>query len=276
MENFIRIKQYTLDLPTLPKQIELIRESLYRLEIEHRDLLDKHAIDPNIFSNETATAEGLRHIYRYPLVQCGVKNGNAHITAIGQGAKALQLIMEKDQGLILHFRNRQSSKVGILLPEETYIPTTAPEGSHKYRVNTWMPFKMFRTNAEGKREPSFNEWRDTPYEIERLQILERKLNSNIITFCKAVSLHVPFTVKCRIISKHGEAWPMYNRRLQKTFDLTFETNIQLPEGIGIGGSVSEGFGRLMSPVNPKRALLQQRKAEQSNQSNAVFGNQMNN
>jgi len=103
MQNHILIKKYLLDLPTQPRQIELVRESLYRLEIEHRELLEKNGIDLNIISNEIVTENGLKHLYRYPLVQSGVQDGNATITAIGDGAKALQLIIDKDRGLIFHF-----------------------------------------------------------------------------------------------------------------------------------------------------------------------------
>ncbi len=255
MQNHILIKKYLLDLPTQPRQIELVRESLYRLEIEHRELLEKNGIDLNIISNEIVTENGLKHLYRYPLVQSGVQDGNATITAIGDGAKALQLIIDKDRGLIFHFRNNRSQKIGILMPEEKYLSPVAQEEANKYRVNTWIPFKLFRTNTEGKKEASFNEWRDTPYEIERLQILERKLTSNIITFCKAVNLDVPFTIRCRIISKHGEGWRMFNRRLRKRFDLTFETNIRLPEGIGIGFGSVEGYGLLTFPLNQKPDII---------------------
>lgn len=258
MKKSILVRSYLFNFDMLPHQITYLRDAFIRLSLDESELLEKHKIDPVIFSNEKIENGEIKRIVTYPLIQYNSMGNKAMITAIGDGAKAMKLLFEKE--VYINWMGKQLRyPLAIVAQPEQRLSLHAIEKLTRYRVNRWMPFKDKYTNADGEKVPSFNEWQDIPYEIERLQLLERKLTNNLVTICKHLNIEINYTLKVRIISKHGEAWPENNGLPQKTFDLTIETNIKLPEGIGIGGSVSEGFGRLLSPENPKREQIRSNK-----------------
>ena len=235
MKKSILVRTYLFNFEMMPHQITNLRDAFIRISLDESELLEKHKIDPVIFSNEKIENGEIKRIVTYPLIQYNCSNNKAMISAIGDGAKAMKLLFEK--AVYINWMGRQLNfPLAIIAQTEQRLNIKLPEKITRYRINGWMPFKEKYTNADGNKVSAFKEWQNIPYEVERLQLLERKLTNNLVTVCKQLKLEIQHTLMVRIVSKHGEAWPENNGVAQKTFDLTIETNIKLPEGIGIGGS----------------------------------------
>jgi len=256
----ISVKSFVFDFDLKPHQIHLLRDAFIRLSLDESDKLEKNGIDPVIFSNEKIENGELKRIQTYPLIQYSTSNNSAQIIAVGTGVKAMDLLFENK--VYLNWKGFQlHNPLLIASQKEQSIKLLANEGTFVYRINNWMPFKDKYTNENNEKKPAFEEWKMLKYEVERLQLLERKLVNHFWTVCKHLNVEVPYTIKVRIISKHGESWPQNNGVAQKTFHLTIESNIFLPFLLGIGGSVSEGFGRLLPAENPVRNVLRNKKEE---------------
>lgn len=267
MPKTIVILHVTLNLPLQPHETHLLREIFMRRAIELSEELHKKNLSDDLFSNEQITDKGIQYLKRYSAVQYSVLNGYGAITAIGPGAAALKILFQTP--FIFH-RHGKQHRLAIETQKEKRFSLIAKEKKCLFRLNNYMPFKDLKKNADGERYPSFNEWKNLPTEIERLQLIQKKLASNVITFFKHFEVLCAVTVKIEIVCKHAEKWGDFHNKKQKLFDLTIRSNVPLPEGIGIGGAVAYGYGKLLPAENPVR--LGSRKVIEGN--NAVEKKEM--
>ncbi len=82
-------------------------------------------------------------------------------------------------------------------------------------------------------------------ELSKTAFLEAILKGNIISFAKGVGWEIEQTIQLRIDDiQRVKLVPFKGQRLT-AFDITFRTNVSLPEYIGLGKGVSLGFGMVL-------------------------------
>ena len=78
--------------------------------------------------------------------------------------------------------------------------------------------------------------------VEQLQFLEKVLTSNILTFATGIGWYIDQPVEVQITRFATEKFMSFKEMKMQTFSLQFKTNVFLPEFIGLGRSVTRGFG----------------------------------
>ncbi|RYU93044.1 CRISPR-associated endonuclease Cas6 [Emticicia agri] len=172
--------------------------------------------------------EGGEH-YRYPMVQyrhngfCGINEGGTLLMAL------LPLLLAETQ-------------LSMDMQREEIQMLTQPK---QYRIINWQPF-----HAE-----NYQIWQETNGIIERIDLLQNILTGHILGFCRSVGFEIPDkSLKVKLIGSLKEVgykkFSTQNADLWRlTFDVLFEANIQLPQGIGLGKGVSKGKGILLHQIS---------------------------
>jgi hypothetical protein len=106
------------------------------------------------------------------------------------------------------------------------------EKPFKYRIRNW-----FALN-----EDNFERYIKLDDEGEKNEALRRILTGNIISFAKGIRWNLDRQVKITIPRLRESRLFNFKDHQMMGFDLDFTANVLLPDGIGLGKSVSRGFG----------------------------------
>lgn len=211
---------------------------LYNTEISNREILlfrgavlkslgDKANV---LYHNHTGDDT---YRYAYPLIQYKRINGKAAITCVEEGADIIgQFLTETSEPLKLGDRE-VTFKVERVLPEKTDIGLS--ETPVSYSLHNWLPLNS----------RNYGQYKDTESLVEKIQILERVLVGNILSFLKGVGIRLDEKFELNISDITHQKLTTYKNVKLMTFDIEFKANIMLPSYIGIGKNASIGNGVLM-------------------------------
>lgn len=172
--------------------------------------------------------EGLR--YAYPLVQYKVIGGKPSIVGIGSGGSALANL-PKECELMIGKQPRLFQVENINI--QPYEPEIA-DAPKMYSITRYIPL-----NAK-----NMEQFDSLPALTDRVCLVENIINANILAFFKGIDYHCDDEIQTAISSVH-RIYPLYYKGVRfHGFDMTFITNVLLPDGIGLGKSPSIGFGSL--------------------------------
>ena len=174
--------------------------------------------------------EGFR--YSYPLIQYKRICGKAAIVGIGEGTTILNEILSSGQitlkmkrkEIVFHVEEKIAEEVNVLFSTEM----------HSYQLHQWIPL-----NSE-----NYEIYNSSESLAFRLTLLEKILVGNLISFVKGLGIHLDQQINVSITQLKHEKVIKYKEVGLTCFDITFKTNIVLPEHIGLGKSSSTGFGVL--------------------------------
>lgn len=168
-------------------------------------------------------------IYTYPRVQFKILNKQAVLIGLEEGSDLLaQLWLEVDQ-----------TKLGIetLAVQESTVQKRRVEIGESKRMVTY----RFLTPWLALNQNNARRYHTLSKDIDRCRLLERILVGNCLSFAK--SFH--HNVTLRLQADCSKLRPV-NRRLKgitmQGFMGLFSVNFLLPDRVGIGKSVSRGFG----------------------------------
>ncbi len=102
----------------------------------------------------------------------------------------------------------------------------------KYSINDWIALN----------QDNFRKFQKLEALSRRLEFLEGILKANILSFAKGVDWSVDKTIELEITNLRPEKRLNLKGNKLVGFDIDFSTNIMLPNYIGLGKSVSLGFG----------------------------------
>ncbi len=207
-----------LDLPLRRSEIRYFRGAIAeRAGLEH-DLFHNHR-----------DGHAHRYHYRYPLIQYQARQGRAVLVGIDAGADTLRSLLDTAAqtfcGDLPVFQWRDESRpVGM-----TQEPRT-------YALRQWLAL-----NAA-----NYARYLALPDETARHTELERILVAHLLAFSQGVGFTVPRPrgLELRIIqTSHPRLTRCHDGKLL-AFDIAFEANMELPDGVGIGKAASHGYGTL--------------------------------
>ena len=169
----------------------------------------------------------LRH--RYPLVQYKVVRRVPTLVGLAEGATLLTELFLQIHELELDGERLPLYQKNIRTQRATVGVTDA---LFEYRFETlWMALN----------QENFARYR-TLSPPEQTAMLDAIARQNIIAFCKGISYFEEGRILTR--TRLEERATQFKNQRMLAFAGTLTTNMQLPEGIGLGKSVARGYGTL--------------------------------
>ncbi len=183
---------------------------------EHSPLLHNHFEDG-----------GFR--YAYPLVQYKIVDHVPILVGLQEGSKLLTELFFQMKSLKINDKDYSVYERDIVFKNLTIgvIPAL-----HTYTFRTlWMALN----------QDNFKEYLDKP-EDARKEFLNRILTGNILSFFKGIGLYLEPEERILLTAQTREKSTKFKDQHMIAFQGTFTANVLLPDLIGLGKSVSRGFG----------------------------------
>jgi len=169
-------------------------------------------------------------IHRYPVVQCKQIKSMLMVIGISQGADLLQEISGGEKEFRIGENTCTISGRDQGIRNEAF---TISDKIHTYDFLTpWLALNQ--QNAK-----KFYDLKGKP---ERDAFMQKILTGNLSTLAKSLDydLHAPLTCESRVRFKRERI----DRENVMVFLGTFKTNLRIPDYLGIGQSVTQGFGTI--------------------------------
>lgn len=206
-----------LDNPLTMREIPYLRGALLHLAGEDNVLFHDHV------------GEELR--YRYPLIQYREHNGKAMVFCLEEGVEAMKTLFMAESVPTVRIGRRREPL--LFVDMEAYeTPLAVIENFRTYAISKYLPLN----------QTNYAEYQATDRLIDRLLIIERSIVGNILSFAKSMDVFFDMQVEARLMDVTNARTYRYKNISMTGFDLTFKTNVSLPDGIALGKGVSLGFG----------------------------------
>ncbi len=169
-------------------------------------------------------------LYQYPLIQYKSIRGKAAIMCIGDGVDEIQkLFAFANWDINLNGEPLLLSLHQLHVNNHKLIIWNKPIA---YRIKNWIALN----------EENFEKYKNTTSLVERIQLLERILIGNILSFAKGIQWQLDETCIVQIMNIDKEKRMTFKDIQLASFDVSFNCNIYLPRYIGLGKHVSIGCG----------------------------------
>ena len=171
-------------------------------------------------------------LYKYPLIQYKIIKRHPAIICVDYGVDEIHKFFENQDWSIKISDRWLDMKIEHL-------------NMNQFTMNVWD--KMFRYNIKNwiaLNAENYQKYQELEGIVEQTQFLEKKLVGNILSFAKGIEWTVESKIKLNITKILDTR--LVNLKGQKLmgFNLDFKTNIFLPNYIGLGKSVSLGYGNI--------------------------------
>jgi hypothetical protein len=176
--------------------------------------------------------------YSYPLIQYKRIHRNAAVMGIGKGIEVISQLLTVDDFNYQIGNEKVEMKIKEVKAYDNEIVLTE-NADNRYRLHNWLPL-----NSE-----NYKQYQETENMVERIQILERVLIGNTLSFLKGVDIHLEDQICLNITDIKGQRAVTYKNIKLMAFDVDFKTNITFPQYIGIGKNASVGCGVLTKITN---------------------------
>ncbi len=211
---------------------------LYDAHISHREIaffrgavIKSLGDRPNLLYHNHTGDTTFR--FSYPLIQYKCLNGKAAITCIEEGADIIgQFLSETSEPLMIG-RRQTKMEVEKFIPEKTTIQIT--DTLYTYTLHQWLPLNS----------KNYNRYQNAESLMDKIQILERVLVGNILSFLKGIDIHLEEHLDIHITDITKQNVITYKKVKLMAFDIKFKANISLPSYVGIGKNASIGNGILI-------------------------------
>lgn len=169
--------------------------------------------------------------YKYPLVQFKEINESFYIIGLNEGSDILLDIVENDSLIFSNkdFEIEEKPKIKLMTKKINTINTPI-----MYRISKW-----FALNEE-----NYEKFTKEQSLINKITFLQSILNANILSFAKGINYTIKQPLNTIIHDIHKLSYLKFKNIDVLTFDLSFYSNIILPDLIGLGKASSKGFGTI--------------------------------
>ena len=176
-------------------------------------------------------------IYKYPLVQYKMVDKTPTVVGINEGVEVLKDIYDKYDEINLNGNIYEIVERGIEVKEQEF---GLSERLHSYRfITPWLALNQ--TNYAKYLESDL---------IEQKEALRRTLTGNLLSASKGLGYTVPDTIRLEI--NRGKTVMCTVKGVRFVGMLCdFIVNFELPDYMGVGKSVSRGYGCVKRIENPK-------------------------
>ena len=181
-----------------------------------------------------------RPMLTYPKVQYKVIAGTPSLLGIADGAAILQNISDDITELVF-LENRYEVEQKVTY--DYMVPVVPVNEQVEYHfLSPWLAL-----NGENyAKYRGIYDWR------EKKRFLNAILIGNLLSMAKGLGVVIERRLS---VSSHLEKVPVRYKGVEMTgFSGSFRTNLQIPEYLGIGKGVSQGFGTVKRVVKPRNKL----------------------
>ncbi|MGB8215735.1 MAG: CRISPR-associated endonuclease Cas6 [Candidatus Methanoperedens sp.] len=215
----MNLKTFTLTLastrPIIGSAPEL--RGFFATQFNEYSLLHQHSAD--------------RLIYRYPLVQYKMIDGAPMVIGINDGAEVLKQVYDKYDEIKLGEEVYEIVEKGIYVRNQEF---GISDKIHSYEFTTpWLALN----------QENYMKYYGLKSHEDRHEFLRKTLIGNLLSMSKTLDYQVPDTIKCDVDVK------IHKNRLKDVNVMTFIggfcANFIIPDYLGIGKSVSRGFGAVI-------------------------------
>ncbi len=192
-------------------------------------LIDKVGKDNILFHNHLGDNA---YLYKYPLIQYKQLRNKPAIICIEHGVDEIHKYFEKDNWDLRIGDRYLSMKIFKL-------------NMHQFTIQLWDKlFDYTIINWLGLNQENYKKYISISSLTEKIVYLERLLQANILSFAKGIDWTIDKEIELKITDITNEKIIKLKGVKVMAFDLKFKTNIFLPNYIGLGKSVSIGFGMI--------------------------------
>ena len=230
-------------------KITFLSNSLSRIDVpKFRGFLANKYTNYNLIHNHLENGK-LR--YAYPQIQFKVIDEHPVVIGIEEGINILKEIFIDLNNIKIGNNEDKVFEKSISLSEEKF-------GITKNNVDYTFLSPWLALN-----ESNYEKYQKTGMQEKRKELLENVLNGNILSLSKSLNYTVPGTIKAEII-RYREVNTSLKGVPMIGFLGEFAVNFELPEYIGLGKSVSRGFGTIkkIKAINHKVTKGKRRHKEQ--------------
>jgi hypothetical protein len=182
----------------------------------------------NLFVDDAEFHHHSERSYHYPLIQ--YKRVNGELMAVGLQNYAVVLM------------NKLSSVEAVSTPQGTFKVDSQEIDLQTWPVRCNTCFYEFATPWIPFNEKNYAEYSSLAEE-EQQGFLERILVGNTLSCLKGLGIFVDFRVNSRIVMFRSLCVKAHDNSFE-AFKARFYLNVDLPDFVGIGKSVSKGFGTI--------------------------------
>lgn len=164
--------------------------------------------------------------YRYPLIQYKKIMGNLYVMGINEYSSTIvEKISDLKEIILPH------SKVNVTSVEITTISTKITDEITRYKFQTpWIALNS----------KNYEKFKTVEHDI-KLRFLESILIGNLLSAAKGMNIQIEHKLYANIIW-YKSRYVIAHKNPFQSFHAQFATNLRMPDMIGIGNSVSKGFG----------------------------------
>ncbi len=169
-----------------------------------------------------------KFIYRYPLVPYKMINGAPVVIGINDGAEVLKQIYDKYDEIKLGEEVYEIVEKSIAVKDQEF---GISDKFHSYELITpWLALN----------QENYMKYYGLKNKDERHELMRKTLIANLLSMSKSLDYQVPGEIKCDVRVRARKS------RLKDVNIMTFIggfcANFLIPDYLGIGKSVSRGFG----------------------------------
>jgi hypothetical protein len=221
----LRILTVKFDTPIDREEISAFRGAIIsKVGLEH-EWFHNHNND----SNEGNFPQQQYH-YRYPMIQYKRVSDKPMIVFLDDCIEEAQKLFSKsDWTLSLKGRPYQI-KIEELRVHQFNVQVW--ENKFQYHIRNWLPIT----------QNDFREYHSISRLSDRIAYLERKLGNHLIAFAKGIGYRWEKRIEVHILDIQRETLVQMKGTKLKAVSLDFQTNLFVPNYVGLGKSVSRGFG----------------------------------
>lgn len=219
----------------LSAKIKLLVAS-FDFEIERRKIpafrasvIEKVGRENILFHNHLKQQQFL---YGYPLIQYKTIRRKPTMVCINQGSEEILKFFEQVNWDLVIYEKR--IKTDIKHISFDYFHCGFSTKPITYKIYNW--FALNETN--------FGKFIALNSNREKVEFLQRILIGNILAFAKGIQWNVAEQIEIRITKLPKSRYFSFKNHQMMGFNLEFITNMILPDFIGLGKSVSRGFGMI--------------------------------
>lgn len=190
-------------------------------------IIDKVGKENILFHNHLGNKGFL---YRYPLIQYKIIGRNPAIICVDYGIDEMQKYFNNKTWDIQISDRLLEMKIKKLIMNQFEVQIGGK--NIDYNLYNWIALN----------QDNYENYKSLPDLISKVEFLERTLTGNILSFAKGIDWTVDNKISLKIYDIINTRSTTLKGKKILGFDIAFSTNVVLPDFIGLGKSVSLGFG----------------------------------
>lgn len=218
MEKKVRVLTLSFDDDITCREVPLFRGAIVSCVGRDSDVLLHNHLD------------NIKYRYSYPLIQYKRLKKKASIVCIDEGVNTIsKYISQPCESLCIGEREIDAKHYNIT---QSYTILYTDTKMHGYRIHSWLPLS----------EENYKKYRSLRNLADIIRMLEQILKGNILSMCKGLGVFLEHELFVSFTEISDPQVVRIKGIPHLAFNVDFDTNILLPENIGIGRNVSIGYG----------------------------------